>query len=136
MFVEIRYFFDLSFSIENRSILLLYRNINIVMGQEIISNSSCTNSEEDVLSRELSVYKWRADPHFNTHVARTSFKSASLQQQEELFAEFLAQQEKKEYLELFKFKQRINRVNSENNQTQEKIVVFEQYQSNLKNHKQ
>lgn len=59
------------------------------MGQEL-SAISCSNPRnDDILDRELKMYQWRANPNFNMHIARASFKSSSIQHQEELFVSFL-----------------------------------------------
>ena len=51
------------------------------MGQEITSPQEYPIEEEDVLSKQISLYQWRANPNCNSYIPRTSFKNASTQQQ-------------------------------------------------------
>lgn len=78
------------------------------MGQD--NNKANSLAVNDILTREMEIYRWRSDPNFNESVARVSFKSAFAQHQEDLYAEFLKMQEAKEYLEIYKFKEQLQKI--------------------------
>jgi hypothetical protein len=78
------------------------------MGQE--NNKAGRAPLTDILGREMEVYRWRSDPNFNEYVSRVSFKSAFAQHQEDLYTEFLRLQEGKEYLEIYKFKEQLQKI--------------------------
>jgi hypothetical protein len=62
------------------------------MGQTSFNCEAKPATPRDLLSQQLSIYQWRADPTHNNFVARVSFKNAYTQKQEQKFAEFLQRQ--------------------------------------------
>ena len=62
------------------------------MGQTSFNCEAKPATPRDLLSQQLSIYQWRADPTHNYFVARVSFKNAYTQKQEQKFAEFLQRQ--------------------------------------------
>lgn len=96
------------------------------MGQE---NQKATSAPlNDILGREMEIYRWRSDPNFNEYVARVTFKSAFAQHQEDLYADFLKLQETKEYLEIYKFREQLQRIPDTKD---EQVVIFETYDCSL-----
>jgi hypothetical protein len=63
------------------------------MGQTSFDCEAQPTTPRDLLSQQLNIYQWRANPNNNNFVSRVTFKNAYAQQQQQKFAEFLRRQD-------------------------------------------
>jgi hypothetical protein len=98
------------------------------MGQSSLNCEAKPTTPRDLLSQQLSIYQWRADPTHNNCVARVAFKNAYTQKQEQKFAEFLQRQDHDNYLEIYKFREEVQDFRKLSG---EEVIVFEKYACTL-----